>query len=84
MARFRLDIPSPKEEIEFLQQTIEDLRNNTLTQAYYEVLANILNEGYKLKFRGFSGESDITYIKDVSHLKNYINSIQGKVAKILQ
>jgi hypothetical protein len=77
MARFSNDYPSPENEITVLQQTIEDLRNNTLTHAYYDMLCKIMNEGYRLIFKGLEGDEDITIIKDTSHLKNYINCIQG-------
>lgn len=77
MSRYSMQYPEPEQTITLLQKTIEDLRFNTFTKDYFELLSNMIDEGHSISFQGLSGESDITVIRDKSHLKNYINSIQG-------
>lgn len=76
MARFKEDKRKPSSKIMMLQQTVENLSNNDITIDYFNMLKKIINQGYILYFQGYGGEEDLTEIKDVSHLKNYINTLQ--------
>jgi hypothetical protein len=77
MARVIDSFPMPKKTIVMYQETVETLFNNTLINDYFELLKKILNEGYTIIFKNDHDSDNLTEIKDVQHLKNYINNIQG-------
>lgn len=78
MARYSESLPNCEKQINLYQQTIEDLRNNTLAQAYFECLSNFFREGYILRFNGLGGKGDnLTEIESLAHLKNYFKNILG-------
>lgn len=78
MGRFSQLHPSPAKEIRVFQETFDDLVNNTLTIALFDVLNKAIAEGTQIKFVSYGGgEDNEKVIQNEEHLSNYINNIQG-------
>lgn len=78
MGRFSQFHPSPAKEIKVFQEPFDDLVNNTLTIALFDLLNKAMAEGTQIKFISYGGGADNeTVIQTKDHLSNYINSIQG-------
>lgn len=82
MARINDAAPIPKKEIRIYQETIEDMRFNSLLIDYFKFLEKAINEGYQIIFITINEEA--INIEDVTHAKNLINKLGSiKQYKIL-